>query len=328
MDDPILLTRRTAEALAAGTTADVLRGPSWTRSGHGVVRPADAPTSELLEHVAHAVAVAGRHGVVGGWAALALLGCAWFDGHTAEGLRPVLVHCPPGTQVRRRSGIEPFRGTLLPDEVLHLESYRVTSPARAAFDEMRTARDVRDAVVALDMAVSATSRLPHTTLRRVRAVVAAHHKVHGLVQARRALELGSERSCSPWETRTRLVAELDADLGRLEVNVPVFDLGGTLLGVVDLLDRRRGLVVEVDGDHHREREQHAEDNRREERLEQAGLVVVRVSSLDHRDRSALVRRLRRAASHAARTGPGTWTTLQPAWWHEWPGAHRWGSGSR
>ncbi len=285
-------------------------------------------SSELLDHVSHAVAVAGPQGVVGGWAALALMGCAWFDGRAGSGLRPVLVHCPPGTQVRRRAGIEPFRGLVHPDEVVHLQGYRVTSLARAVFDEMRTARDLRAAVVALDMAVSSTSGVAHTTMRRVRAVVDAHHKVRGLVQARRALDLGSERSCSPWETRTRLVAELDADLGRLEVNVPVFDLAGTLLGVVDLLDRRRGLVVEVDGDHHRGREQHAQDNRREERLEQAGLVVVRVSALDHRDRPALVRRLRRAAGHASRIGPGTWTTLQPAWWHTWPGARAWTSPSR
>lgn len=328
MDDPILSTRRTSAALAAGVTPDRLRGPSWQRTGHGVVRPADATSSELLDHVARAVAVAGPHGVVGGWAALALMGCAWFDGRTADGLRPVLVHCPPGTQVRRRAGIEPFRGLLHPDEVVHLQGYRVTSLARAVFDEMRTATDLRAAVVALDMAVSATTGIPHTTLQRVRTVVKAHHKVRGLVQARRAVDLASERSCSPWETRTRLVAELDADLGRMDVNVPVFDLTGDLLGVVDLLDRRRGLVVEVDGDHHREREQHADDNRREEDLEHAGLVVVRVSALDHRDRPALVRRLRRAAAHAARSAPGTWTTLQPAWWQTWPGARAWTSPSR
>ncbi len=324
MADPILHTRRTRDVLAGGTTKDELRGRAWTRVGHGVVRPTSSPSGPLLDHVARAVAVAGPSGVVGGWAALALQGNGWFDGRTGTAApRPVAVHCPPGTQVRRRDGVEPFRGLLHPDEVVDLGAYRVTSLARAAFDEMRLAPDAREAAVVLDMATSTTGDVPHTSPAAVDRMLAAHGRARGIVQARQALCLGSTRSASPWETRTRLVATLDAGVPRLEVNLPVFSHDGNLLGVVDLIEPETGLVVEVDGDHHRDRARHAADNRREEALERAGLTVVRVASLDHHDRSMLVRRIRAARRDARRRDDRGWTLAPPPWWASWPGAARW-----
>jgi very-short-patch-repair endonuclease len=90
------------------------------------------------------------------------------------------------------------------------------------------------------------------------------------------------------------------------VNQPVYDLSGNLLGLADLLDPDAGLVTEFDGQQHRERAQHRADNVREERLEAAGLVVVRVDSSDflrhrdemrHRIRVAWKRGMSRDRSH-------------------------------
>jgi hypothetical protein len=57
---------------------------------------------------------------------------------------------------------------------------------------------------------------------------------------------------------------LRARLPQPLVNQPVFDLDGNFLGTPDLLDPEAGLVTEFDGIGHREREQHRDDNIREE----------------------------------------------------------------
>ncbi|MGA9343980.1 MAG: DUF559 domain-containing protein [Nocardioidaceae bacterium] len=101
------------------------------------------------------------------------------------------------------------------------------------------------------------------------------------------------------------------------VNVPVFSVSGALLGIVDLLVEEAGLVIESDGQQHRERRQHRDDNVREERLEAAGLIVVRVDSLDlTRHPAELARRL----VDAHRRGMNrdrmrdAWTWVEPPWW--------------
>lgn len=219
--------------------------------------------------------------------------------------------------------VQPFRGLIHPDEMIDLGDLEVATMARAAFDEMRMARNLREAVVVLDMAVSTTHEHPHGSVAGVRRVIDSHHKVRGLVQARRALQLGSTRSASPWETRTRLLAQLDAGLNDLSVNVPVFDVNGRLLGVADLLDAETGLVIESDGSHHREQERHTEDNWREERFERTGLVVARVTSLDHRDRWHTVGRIAAASRDARAATKREWTTTKPDWWYTWKPGRRW-----
>jgi hypothetical protein len=274
--------------------------------------------------ISDVTALLGPSNALGGWAALRVQGNPWFDGVSRSGDdRDVLVHCLPGSQLRPRPGVTPTRSDLLPDEVEHLEYYDVASLARAAYDEMRLAATVREAVVALDMATSTTSGVAHTTIERVGHVVRSHHKTRGIVQARRALTLGSSRSASPWETRTRLVAELDAGIEGLRVNAPVFDQDGRLLGVADLLDESSGLVIESDGSMHREAERHAEDNRREEAFERVGAVVSRVSALDHADRYSLAARLVDAYRHAQRLPAPRWQLEPPPWWASWPPSQRW-----
>ena len=172
-------------------------------------------------------------------------------------------------------------------------------------------------------AVSTTHELPHTSVSEVGRVLKSHHKVRGLVMARRAYALCSPRSASPLETRTRLLAHLDAGLVGLGVNVPVFDADERLLGVADLLDEESGLVIESDGGGHREQTQHTMDNRREEGFERAGLVVCRVTALDHRERWNTVGRIVAAHRDAATSTRRAWTTQKPDWWYSWKPGRRW-----
>lgn len=90
-----------------------------------------------------------------------------------------------------------------------------------------------------------------------------------------AVELASEHSRSPNESRLRLVTEFDAGLPRLLVNSTVYDLDGRRLGEVDLLDIEAGLVVEYDGADHRTPRQHARDVAKEAALERLGQARTR-----------------------------------------------------
>lgn len=212
---------------------------------------------------------------------------------------------------------------MLPDEMLVFDDVPVTTLARAVYDQALDARSVREAVVIIEMGVSRVIAQARTTLANVHRLVERHHKTRGIVRVRNALALATDRSASPWETRTRLLAALDADIKGLRQNVPVFDLAGKLLGIADLIDPETGLVIESDGSHHREAQQHTDDNRREERFERAQAVVCRVTSLDHKDRWATVGRIRAASRDAARQTDRSWTLEKPDWWWRWNPGRRW-----
>lgn len=294
----------------------------WEQRAHGLWRPAGMAVGEADGRVADAVALLTDGCVLGGWASLRFQGNDAFDGGREE-LRPALVHCGAGTQMRRRTVVEPCRATVWNHEVTSFEGVPVTTMARAVYDEMRLAPSLRAAVLALDSAVSRVRDTAHTSLGAVQHVVGSHRKTRGIVRAKRALLLGSERSASPLETRTRLVAQLDAGLEALRVNAPVFSPSGALLGVADLLDEETGLVIETDGAHHRDAQNHTDDNVREERLERAGLVVVRATSLDHGDVQGLVRRIRLGHRDARLSHRRAWTLEQPSWFREWGPGQRW-----
>ncbi len=318
--------RRSADLLQAGLTRKVLRGPRAERRSHGLYRPAGVVLEAQLERLDDALGVMVPGTVLGGWASLLLQGNDWFDGWAPDGRRRALVHCPRGTQLRRRDVVEPLRADLRPDERTEVgdgPGVAVSTMARAAFDEARLAVDLRSAVVALDMAASSVHGRPHTSLAEIRRIEGALRKVRGIVQVRRALLWASERSASPPETRTRLCATLDAGLSDLLVNAAVFADTGELLGVADLIDPTCGLVIETDGAGHREEPRHTLDNRREEAFEHAGCVVVRATPLDHRDLGGLAARIRRGHQTARRSSRRQWTVEAPAWWESWPGASPW-----
>ena len=122
---------------------------------------------------------------------------------------------------------------------------------------------------------------------------------------------------------------LELGLTALHANRAVFDSRGQLLGVPDLLDEDAALAIEYDGarwrsdrEHgHRNRAQHREDNEREERLERAGLIVVRTEKSDLTDhRKRLAERIRSAYSDGLRRDRtrDRWTLDEPEGWFGLP----------
>ena len=299
----------TRAVAAAGVTRAQLRGPLW-RSPHRDVHvwsglDANHPRTRALA----AALLLPPTGALGGWAAAWLLGVTDLDGTGRSGraLEPVGLVLPPPSQLRPREGVVRVRSALEPEDVFTCTGARVTSPVRTAVDLARGRPgpgELVEAVAALDAVLHVTD----ATRADVEAYALAHPRWHGVRRARQALALADPRARSRGESRLRVMWLLQAGLPRPECNVDILDAAGRFLGCVDLLEPRSGLVAEYDGAGHREASRHARDNEREERLEDAGLVVVRLSAGDLARPGDAVRRLvtghRRACDSA---GPRRWS---------------------
>lgn len=328
--DAFGLPRGLSHTVAAALSHDLatpaqLRHRAWTHPLHGVVRPSGVDPGQPLLRIHDAVAVGGASGVLGGWACALVSGVPVLDGLDGSGAeQPVLIFTPE-RQLRPRPGLEPSRMRLRADEVVELDGMRVTTLARALYDEMLRARSLREAVAVLDAGTSRVTIGARTNLGAVRDLVARHKKTRGIVQVRAALELGSERVASRGESRLR-VSGFEAGAGPFLVNAPVFDPSGRLVGIADLLDEEAGLILEYDGADHRQLRRHSHDNAREEDLEALGLTVVRATSHDQTRLADLDRRIRvgRRRGLVRQRRFDRWTTVPPAWWYGSKLAGHWG----
>lgn len=289
------------------------------RSERGICVPQYVDEDPDLRAIVTAVAVMGPHNALGGWAALAFQGVRYFEASTYG--PEAMVHCLPGSQLRPRALVRPFHGWVRPEELIQTEEIKSATIARAAFDEMRTARSLEAAVVVADMAVSRITEGGRTSIAALRHVIDSHHKVRGIVRARQAVDLAIDRSASPWETRLRMKAVRDLRM-KVVANPPIFDLSGNLLGIADLLEPSTGVVLESDGAHHRDVQTHRDDNIREEAFEHAGLVVARFSAEDHAQPAQVVRRIDAAKRRARREMIRGWTLEPPPWWQSWEPGRR------
>lgn len=294
-----------------GPTPAQARGPYWRRTAHGLFVPRHVDGTVPEQRVAEAAALLGAVGAVTGWAALRLHGGNFFDGVDRDGRTPLPVPLCLGASSahRTRSGVLLRRDRLDPDEIRFVHGIPVTAPERATFDAVRLARDVREAVVALDMAAAAEI----TSVERVRSYVDRRAGWKGVRRARRAIALADEASRSPNESRLRLIWQLDARFPRPLVNQPIWDRRGRLLGYADLLDPAAGVVGEYDGAEHRTALRHSADVDRESRMRDCGLELFRVTGPDLRDPDRVVDRMR-AARARARWLPAprrAWTMTAP-----------------
>lgn len=308
-----------SEAAARGLTRANLRSSGWRSPYRGLHVLGPAVAAEDLapgDRIRDAAALLPVDGQVGGWAAAYLLGVEVLDGRRpGSGAAPVPLLLPPHHHPRKRSGIDWERTGVVPADRQQADGLTVTSPGRTAFDLLR-GPDRVEAVVAGDAVLRTVGGRP-----RLRQLLADTVRWPHVQRARRAYALLDPRAASPPETRLRLVWVLGG-LPPPLVNPSVYDPRGRHLGTVDLLDADAGLAVEYDGAHHRGARQHAADNRREERLEAHGLVVVRVSAPDLPDRDgSLLHRLSEARARGLardrsrdrwHPGPDLWPHTEPS----------------
>jgi hypothetical protein len=274
----------------------------------------DLPEQRILEQSMRLPA----GGAVTGWAACRLWRAAFFDGLLPDGRtrRPVPLAVAPTGRIRELPGSTILRDRLEPGEIVLILGIPCTVRLRALFDEMRRARDLRDAVVAMDMMAAAEQ----VSISQMDTYVDTRVGWRGVPQTRAALELADEQSRSPNETRVRLIWVLDAGLPRPLVNQPVWDLDGRLLGIADLLDEEAGLVVEFDGAEHRRARRHTRDVAREDRMRRVGLEYVKVTGLDVLQPTRVADRMLSTRARARWEPPARrrWTTVPPPGWKPEP----------
>lgn len=144
-----------------------------------------------------------------------------------------------------------------------------------------------ESVVAIDMVLQAGL----VDLSSLEDYVAAHSGTKGIKRLRRAVRLAHPRSESPMETRLRM-ALIAGRLPSPRVQEEICDGAGRFIGRVDLYYPDRRLVIEYDGDNHRERL--AADLRRQNALVNAGYHLLRFTASDLRATGAVVEQVRRA----------------------------------
>lgn len=215
------------------------------------------------------------------WTAAAVWGAPIQQRH----LCVVHVTVPTGAIRPARAGVVAHHARDHSTEV-H-DGLRLTSAVRTWLDLAAVGAATTDLVVVAD----ALCRLGRTTPERLADCVELPRR-RGRLRMHEALEQIDPRSESGPETRLRLVL-VRAGLPRPEVNHVIRDPAtGAFVARVDLAWPDARLVVEYDGDHHREQAQWGRDLRRRERLEALGWTVVVLTAADLRgDQRSLVRRV-------------------------------------
>lgn len=215
----------------------------------------------------------------------------WLHGLDIPACEPVEITLPQRSRTSHLSGVSLTRSDYYDDEGCDARGLPATSPIRTVADLARRSNLV-EAVVILDTAVRA--RL--VELDQLRGWLDTHRRHRGAGRLEHAISLADPASESPMETRLRvlLVAE---GLPKPHVQISLHADTGEFIARPDLFFPDQRLVVEYDGASHRD--SIASDDRRSNRLTDAGYRVLRFTAGDILHRPATVTGLvRRALSYS------------------------------
>jgi Protein of unknown function (DUF559) len=256
------------EAQRAGLTRRQLQGTSWRRIGFGQYVWAGLQDDvELL--------LASVHSRLQMGAAFSGRTAAWLHGLDFPPCDPVEVTVPTDIGISRLAGVSLHRAALTGADLVVLRGLRATSALRTVFD-LGCRPSLTEGVVAVDMALHhGLVRLPE-----LRGWAATHGRLKGARQFGRVIAAAEPLAESPMETRLRMLLVL-AGLPRPEAQVSLHDDKGHFLGRVDLYYAAQRLAIEYDGGTHRT--SLIEDNRRQNRLLNAGYRLLRFTFADIRD---------------------------------------------
>lgn len=171
------------------------------------------------------------------------------------------------------------------------DGFRVASPVEA-WCQLATCLTVAQLVVAGDALVQ--HGVPHALEAHALMVAAADDRARPASgRLRRATPLVRLGSRSAGESALRVLL-LQAGLPEPEVNGRITDARGRFVAACDLVYRAARLVIEYEGDGHRDKKTFRDDIHRYERLQDLGWRVVRVTADDIRLRPAeTIERVRR-----------------------------------
>lgn len=211
---------------------------------------------------------------------------AWIHGLDMPPCEPIEVTVPRRAQTRARAGIRVRRAELADQEVMLARGFRATNALRTVRD-LGSRADLVESVVAIEMALHAGL----VDLAALVGYVQSHPGSKGIRRLRRALGLVEPRSESPMETRLRL-ALIRARLPKPSVQVDLHAASGRFLGRADLYYPDARLVIEFDGQGHRDRL--TQDVRRQNDLVNAGYHILRFTAADLMRKDAVSNQVRQA----------------------------------
>ena len=279
-------------ARAAGLSADQLRSRCWVRLFRDVYIHAAIP---LTDHVRfEAARLALPSGAIATGRTAAWLFGLWTP-RPGSGV-PLEFGVPRERGSHARGGVRTLRLTLDDGDIDEWNGVPVTTPERTCFGLM--ASETRDeAVVWADTFLHAGlvtgPGMTRYADERPRRPYVAH--------VRDALTLARPGAASPMETRLRLVVVVCGGLPDPPlINEPVYDKDGNFLGKPDIGYLGPDFGLEYDGDYHRDPDQRAADNVRENGLVVANFPLLRYNAHDvyrmrHRIVAEVSAMLRRAA---------------------------------
>ncbi|MET0767000.1 MAG: hypothetical protein ABWY50_05095 [Aeromicrobium sp.] len=288
-----------AQALAAGITVEMLRGPCYRRLFRGVYIAVQVELT-FVGWLQAVVLVAPRDAVISHTSALRLYGLAMGSD------RPFHVSTRTSTHSRHRQ------------ITTHRRLGRITYRLRSGLpvtEPNRTIVDIATKVSWIEL-IQAAEFMIHqrfTTLDDLAQFAITQH-LDGVLRTRRALALIREGAESPMETLVRLMIVF-ARLPEPACNVDIFDAAGRFVARSDLVYEAFGVVVEYDGWYHeRLAGQRRRDILRRERLEAAGWRVIVITAGDLQDKREIVHRVHRALTERGYAGRAP---IMNAMWDTW-----------
>jgi very-short-patch-repair endonuclease len=277
------------DALRAGVTRNALQSAPWRRIFREVWVWDELPDCREQRLAAARLVLPPRAVAVG-------LTAAWL--HGVDVRRPddfdIHVGFPKGQRIRPRTHLVVSQETLAESDIVELNGLKVTSPVRTTFDCMRLLRgDAR-----LGVADAMTHARLHT-VEELRTYFAGQRRLRNLRVAELLVDDIEPKADSPMETRLRL-AVVEGGNPRPQAQVHVFDRAGDYIGRSDLGYEELRIAIEYDGALHWL--QRREDDRRRQRMREAGWIVLVFSADDvygaPHEVAAAVRRARRQRTAA------------------------------
>jgi very-short-patch-repair endonuclease len=270
---PRSLTKRPfslEEARAAGLTHSALKGKAWKRIGAELYRWAGQREDAMLM-------LSAWRRVLPDEAIFAGATAAWLFGLDLKPTDPVEVVVPPSSSLRSRAGLSVRRCDVPPEEVVLRRGFRATALLRTLVD-LCLGRTPVEALVAIDMAVHADLTDASVLCRYAEEADARA----GAGRLRLLAQLAAPAE-SPMETRLRWLL-VQAGLPRPEVQTNL-RIGASRFRA-DLYYPSARLVLEYDGDNHRERL--VDDNRHQNVLINSGYRLLRFTASDVYKRADVV----------------------------------------
>jgi very-short-patch-repair endonuclease len=253
------------DARRHGLTKDHLLGASWRRLGggyysfHSMAQDPNVLLAAVMRRLPRKAVFSGRT-------------AAWLHGLDLPPCEPLEITLPMDSHTSRLTGVVVRRSTVDARETVMRRGLPATSAVRTIADLGRRLPLV-EAVATLDMALH--RRL--LKLVHLSSWAAAHPRYRGVARLRRAIELAEPATESVMETRLRLLL-VSARLPRPLAQISLRDEDGQFVGRPDFFYPLHRLALEYDGSIHRENL--TGDNRRQNRIVNAGYRLLRFTAAD------------------------------------------------